>query len=124
MPPPAVEPKAPGPRSAGAGSSSHIKTESAGGGDDAAYEAFDQGRYLTALELARKAAEADEPQAHTLIGRIYAEGLGVPRNPAVAAKWYARGAELGDPHAMFAYGLMLAEGQGVEKKRLRLVGGE
>jgi uncharacterized protein len=84
-------------------------------GEDAAYEAFDRGRYLTALELAAKAAAQNDPQAHTLIGRIYADGEGVPRDPALAAQWYARGAELGDAQAMFAYGLQLAEGEGVEK---------
>jgi TPR repeat protein len=87
-------------------------------GDDAAYEAFDQGRYLTALALARKAAERGEPQAHTLIGRIYAEGLGTSRNLELAAQWYARGAELGDAEAMFAYGLMLVDGRGVPKDRV------
>ena len=39
-------------------------------GDDAAYTAFDQGRYLTALKLAEEAAQRGEPQASTLIGRI------------------------------------------------------
>jgi TPR repeat protein len=85
--------------------------------DDPAYEAFDQGLYLTALELAVKAAERGEPQAHTLVGRIYSEGLGVTPNPPLAAQWFARGAQLGDPEAMFAYALMLAEGRGVDKDR-------
>ena len=40
-------------------------------GDDAAYTAFDQGQYLTALKLAEEAAQRGEPQANTLIGRIY-----------------------------------------------------
>lgn len=85
------------------------------GGDDAAYMAFDQGQYLTALRLATEAAKKNDPQAHTLIARIYAEGLGVPRNDAVAAQWYARGSELGDMEATFALGLMLAQGRGVAK---------
>jgi len=97
-----------------ANTSAHAKTT---GGDDAAYEAFDQGQYLTALELAVKAAERGEPQAHTLVARIYAEGLGASKNSPLAAKWYARGAELGDAEAMFAYGVMLAEGQGIDKDR-------
>jgi uncharacterized protein len=80
-----------------------------------AYEVFDQGKYLTALELAMKAAERGEPQAHTLIGRIYGEGLGTSKNSVLAAQWYARGAELGDPEAMFAYAVMLVEGQGIAK---------
>ena len=43
--------------------------------DDSAYAAFDQGQYLTALKLAEEAARRDDPQAHTLIGRIYAAKL-------------------------------------------------
>jgi TPR repeat protein len=83
--------------------------------DDAAYEAFDQGKYLTALDLAQKAAQKGDPQAHTLIGRIYAEGNGVPQNAALAAQWYARAAELGDTEGTFAYGVMLAKGEGIAK---------
>ena len=81
----------------------------------AAYEAYDQGKYLTALDLALKAAQKGDPQAHTLVGRIYAEGNGAPQNLALAAQWYARAAELGDTEGMFAYGVMLAEGEGVAK---------
>jgi len=86
-------------------------------GEDAAYIAFEQGRYLTALDLAERAAKKGEPQAHTLIGRIYAEGLGVPKDEVVAAQWYAKGAELGDIEAAFSLGLLLAEGRGVKKDR-------
>ena len=57
---------------------------SAGSEEDAAYFAFDQGRYLTALDLAQKAAVKGDPQAHTLIGRIYEEGYAVPKDEAVA----------------------------------------
>src|SRR5262245_11962779 len=85
--------------------------------DDDAYEAFDKGYYLTALELAVRAAELGEPQAHTLVGRIYAEGLGTSMNVPLAAQWFVRGAELGDPEAMFAYALMLAEGRGIDRDR-------
>lgn len=86
-------------------------------GQDAAYIAFEQGQYLTALDLAERAAAKGDPQAHTLVGRIYAEGLGVPKDEVVAARWYARGAELGDTEAAFALGVQLAEGRGVEKDR-------
>jgi TPR repeat protein len=96
-----------------AGASEYAKAQSTG--DDAAYEAFDQGKYLTALDLTQKAAEKGDPQAHTLAGRIYAEGVGVPQNFSLAARWYARAAELGDVEGAFAYGLMLAKGQGVQK---------
>ncbi|MEM8977100.1 MAG: tetratricopeptide repeat protein, partial [Pseudomonadota bacterium] len=84
------------------------KTLVAPTGDNAAYIAFDQGQYITALKLAEAQAKKNDPQAHTLLGRLYAEGLGVPRNELTAAKWYRRGAELGDVEAMFAFGVILA----------------
>ncbi|MFM9943423.1 MAG: tetratricopeptide repeat protein [Hyphomicrobiaceae bacterium] len=81
---------------------------------DPAYDAYDQGKYLTALELAEKAARNGEAQAFTLIGRIHAEGLAVPQNYATAAKAYAKGVELGDIEAAFSLGALYAQGQGVE----------
>jgi len=99
-----------------AASSSHAKSLAPAvpaTGDDAAYIAYDQGRYLTALELAQKAAEKGEPQAHTLIGRILEEGSGVPRDEVSAFRWYSKAAELGDPEGAFSAGLMLAQGRGV-----------
>ncbi len=85
------------------------------GGDMAAYYAFDRAQFLTALTLAKKAAARGQPEAHTLIGRIYGEGHGVPRDLKTAAKWYHRAAQLGDPEGAFALGLMYAEGRGVKK---------
>lgn len=80
-------------------------------GTDPAYEAFDQGQYLTALSLAEKLAAAGDPQAHTLIGRIHAEGLGVPQSATTAAKWYAKAVEFGDIEAAFALGTLHAKGK-------------
>jgi TPR repeat protein len=108
-------PKLPAPPVAGDNTSSVAKSPAPG--EDAAYEAFDQGKYLTALELAAKAAERGDPEANTLIGRIYGEGEGIAKNAALAAQWYARGAELGDAQAMFQLGMLLAEGEGVAKNR-------
>lgn len=86
--------------------------------NDDAYLAFDQGRYLTALDLAQKLADKGDARAHTLIARIHEEGLGVAKNEALAAQWYKRAAELNDVEGMFAYGVILAEGRGVEKNRV------
>jgi TPR repeat protein len=108
-----LKPAPSGAAAPAAGASEYAKAQPAG--EDAAYEAFDQGKYLTALDLALKAAKAGDAQAHTLVGRIYAEGAGVPQNLALAAQWYARAAELGDVEGAFARGLMLAKGQGVAK---------
>ena len=101
-----------GPATTPAGSSTHEKGAANG---DPAYEAFDQGQYLTALDIAQKAAVKGDPQAHTLIARIYAEGLGVPQSAETAAKWYAKGAELGDIEATLGLGVLYAEGIGVKQ---------
>lgn len=82
---------------------------------DAAYEAFDQGKYLTALSIAAKRANQGDAVAYTLVARIHAEGLGVPQNSELAAQWYARGAELGDPEAALGLGTLYARGDGVSQ---------
>ena len=53
-----------------------------------------------AFELAfavaeQEAAQRGEPQANTLIARIYADGLGVQKDDKKAYEWYARAAQLG-----------------------------
>lgn len=83
----------------------------------AAYSAFEEGKYLTALSLAQDAAARGDAQAYTLIGRIYAEGAGVSRDEAKAADAYGRAAELGDVPAMISLGVMYGAGQGVTKDR-------
>ena len=55
---------------------------------DLAYGAFQRGFYLTALAEATKRAEQNDRAAMTLIGQIYAQGLGVGRNDAEAVKWF------------------------------------
>jgi TPR repeat protein len=60
----------PAPATRTGAQSTYAKPAAPGG--DAPYEAFDLGHYLTALDLSKKAAEKGDPQAHTLIGRIYA----------------------------------------------------
>jgi TPR repeat protein len=83
----------------------------------AAYSAFEEGKYLTALSLAQDAAARGDAQAYTLIGRIYSEGTGVSRDEAKAAEAYGRAADLGDVPAMISLGVMYGAGQGVAKDR-------
>ncbi len=109
-------PAAPDPHKPSLGpTTTHVKDDddAARKGSDAAYEAFDQGKYLTALSIAAKQAKQGDAVAHTLVARIHAEGLGVPQNTQLAAQWYARGAELGDPEAALGLGTFYARGEGV-----------
>ncbi len=82
---------------------------------DPVYAAFDEGRYMEALKLATDAAGRGEPQAATLIGKLYEQGLGVVKDEKKGAEWYARGAALGDADAQFALGMMLLHGRGVAR---------
>ncbi len=83
--------------------------------DDPAYAAFDEGRYVEALKLAKEAAAKNEPQAYTLIGQIYEQGLGAIKDEVKAAEAYAQGAALGDFNAQFQIGMMLLQGRGINK---------
>lgn len=84
-------------------------------GTNAAYIAFDQSQYLTALKIAQYHAERDDAAALTLMGRIYENGLGVPKNELNAAKLYRRAAQLGDTEGVFSFAVMLAAGRGIQK---------
>nr|MBA3449047.1 sel1 repeat family protein [Pseudaminobacter sp.] len=82
---------------------------------DPAYGAFQRGLYKTAYNLALERAENGDPAAQTLVAEILSRGLGMARNEADAAKWYARASEQGIPEAQFQYALMLLDGRFVEK---------
>ena len=51
----------------------------------------------------------------TLIGELYAQGLGVRRDLTEAERWYKLGADRGDRQATFALGLAKLTGTGVAK---------
>ena len=82
------------------------------GNVDLAYSAFQRGFYLTALNEAAKRAKQNDPAAMTLLGEIYAQGLGVGRDDAKAAQWYKLAAAHGDRDAMFALAMFNFEGRG------------
>jgi TPR repeat protein len=73
---------------------------------DLAFGAFQRGLYLTAFLAATERLEADpaDAPAMTLIGELYRDGLGLPRDLERARDWYALAARLGDRHAEFALG--------------------
>jgi TPR repeat protein len=94
-----------------------ISTEIFGDNVDAAYGAYQRGYYLTALEFALPRAEKGDRAAQTLIGEIYADGLGVAQDKTKAATWYQAASKNGDPLATFALAVMYQNGDGVEKDR-------
>jgi len=86
---------------------------------DLAFGAFQRGFYLTALELALERAATGDAAAQTLIATIYANGLGVAENLALASSWYAIGSENGDVNATFQLALLYQSGRGVPRNRQR-----
>ena len=84
---------------------------------DPIYAAFDEGRYQEAKNLAEAAAAQGDGPAHTLLGQMYEQGLGVPQDYAKAAEWYVKGAALGDVHSQFSLGVLLAEGRGIKENK-------
>jgi TPR repeat protein len=88
---------------------------SAGPLDDA-YAAYQQGDYACALRLFRPLAEQGNARAQTLLGLMYEDGQGVPKNFAQAAKWYQRASEQDFAMAQNNLGLMYLNGEGVRPR--------
>src|SRR5580704_6735557 len=117
--PPAAAPSTPAPAPAPAAN---------GREPDLAFGAFQRGYYITAFALATKNVDdKSDPKAMTLLGELYANGLGVPQDDQKAADWYklaadrgdreasakwlAAAAKLGQPLAAYDLALLYIEGQ-------------
>jgi uncharacterized protein len=75
--------------------------------------AFERKEYETALKILQPLAIKGNAKAQNLIGFMYDEGEGVPRNYEEAVKWYHKAAEQGDGDAQFFLGVMYQDGKGV-----------
>ena len=63
--------------------------------------------YERAREYLQKAADADNAPAENMIGTLYRNGLGVPRDVVKAEHWFRKAAEQGDPKGMSNLGQLL-----------------
>jgi uncharacterized protein len=85
---------------------------------DLAFGAFQTGHYLTAFNIATNRIELKkDPKSMTLLGELYAGGLGVPQNDVKAADWYKLAADRGDREAMFALAMFRVQGRGGPRDR-------
>jgi TPR repeat protein len=90
----------------------------AGPPPDMAYGAFQRGYFITAFSLATDRVTNDaDPKAMTLLGELYAEGLGVPQDDRRAAEWYKLAAARGDSNAMFALAMFALNGRAGSRDR-------
>jgi TPR repeat protein len=85
------------------------------GNSDAAYDAYQEGRYGTALRLARPLAAQGDARAQSVLGLLYYRGFGgVTQDDAAAMKWFRNAADRGDARAQYHLGLFYANGDSGE----------
>ena len=80
-----------------------------------AYAAYKLGDYESAREAWLDLAARDNTSAMLNLANLYAQGQGVPRDPAEAAAWLVKAADLGDSRAQFELGMAHEKGSGVER---------
>ena len=80
-------------------------------------QAFERRDFEAAATLWREEAAAGSARAKLGLGLISDLGLGAPRDPAQAMRWYLEAAEDGLPDAQFNVGVMLDSGAGVPRDR-------
>ena len=66
-----------------------------------------------AVELLRRAADAEIADAQHALGVLYLKGRGVDRDPAEAARWFERAARNGSLAGEVEYAILLFNGEGV-----------
>ncbi|HBP87371.1 MAG TPA: hypothetical protein PKK23_19165 [Nitrospirales bacterium] len=76
-------------------------------------DAYKRGDYLTALQEWRPLANQLDADAQFLLGKLYAEGKGVPQNEKEAVRWWRISATQRHVHAQYSLGHAYAIGQGV-----------
>jgi TPR repeat protein len=84
---------------------------------DAAYATYKEGRYQTAMRLARPLAEQGDARAQSLLGLLYYHGQGVQKDFTAAATWFRKAAEQGDATAQSHLGIIFFQGQGVPQDK-------
>jgi TPR repeat protein len=68
-----------------------------------------------AIYVLEKQATDGRPEAQAILGAMYQEGNGVPKDEAEAVGWYRKAAESGQPLAQYNLGVAYSSGTGVKK---------
>jgi hypothetical protein len=75
--------------------------------------AAQRGDYDTAAKAYRQAADQGNDGAQFILGVMYANGQGVPRDQAEAVRWYVKAAQQGDAGAQYSLAVAYRDGKGV-----------
>jgi S1-C subfamily serine protease len=78
-----------------------------------ALDAYQRGDYAGALTACKSAAEQGDASCQNLLGILYSEGRGVPKNEADAARWFRKAADQDHAIACFNLGRAYQFGRGV-----------
>lgn len=85
------------------------------------FVALQNENYEEAFKYISEAAELDFAFAQYLVGQMYYQGQGVPKNDAAAFKWTRLAAEQGYAEAQSSLGLMYESGEGVPQSDIDAV---
>jgi hypothetical protein len=75
--------------------------------------AYGKGDFATAMRLLRPLADKGDPLAEFMLGNMYDNAHGVPRDDAAALIWYRQAADQGSKGAAAGLGRMYESGRGV-----------
>src|SRR5476649_324667 len=75
--------------------------------------AYGKDDFASALQLLRPLAEKGDPLAEFMLGNLYYNAHGVPRDDAAALNWYRQAADQGSKGAAAGLGRMYENGRGV-----------
>src|SRR5882724_2677605 len=79
---------------------------------DVAYGAYQRGYYLEAFKEATRRAGEGDPVAMTLLGDLYSNGYGIPKDDKKALAWFSLAADRGDKQAIFSLAMAKFAGRG------------
>ena len=79
------------------------------------FAAYDRGDYRTAFREFKALAVRGDARAQALLGTMYSEGNGVPKNYREAIKWTRKAAVQGYASAQYNLGVMYSDGQVVPR---------
>ncbi len=77
--------------------------------------AYFRGDVAGALKTFRELADEGDAHAQAVLGDMYLNGQGVPKDPATAVQWYRKSAEQGWPGGQLNLGVCYEKGLGVNK---------
>jgi TPR repeat protein len=84
-------------------------------------KALNRGDYATALKEFRPLAEQGNARAQTVLGLMYANGVGVPQDDTEAVKWFPLAGSQENAQAQYNLGMFYAFGLGVSQDNTEAV---